>query len=231
MNHPEVISPHLDDATLSCWHAVEQPDSGVVNVFSEIPEKNEHTIWDRLAGESNSIKMMTDRLEEDRGALALADVVPTNLPYLDRQYRHPERDVFEIAESILEVTDNESTLYVPAGIGKLLPSHPDHVTVREAGKELLKQGKKVLFYADLPYALNPNRSPDWPSFLDTTRIAERLDLPLRKRVVKLSPKSMETKQRAIRLYQTQFKVLNLSSLGLLAKPSTYRREVIFEPVE
>ena len=52
-----VLSPHLDDAVLSCWHILgREDDVRVVNVFTGSPENGDGDYtWDRLTGSQDSV--------------------------------------------------------------------------------------------------------------------------------------------------------------------------------
>src|SRR5437588_12361838 len=84
-----ILSPHLDDAVLSCWHLLTEPhEVMVVNVLAGVPAAGAVTgWWDTSSGSTDSREAVMDRIEEDRGALALAGRVPLNLEFLDDQYR------------------------------------------------------------------------------------------------------------------------------------------------
>ncbi len=83
-----ILSPHFDDAVLSCWHLLASADEVlVVNVFAGEPPAGTLGWWDRLAGATDSAAAVRTRIEEDRQALALAGRTAVNLPFLDSQYR------------------------------------------------------------------------------------------------------------------------------------------------
>ena len=50
-----ILSPHLDDAVLSCWHVLEGPEQArVINVFTaDPPPGTPPPWWDRLTGASD----------------------------------------------------------------------------------------------------------------------------------------------------------------------------------
>src|SRR5437764_70469 len=71
---PDVIlSPHLDDAVLSCWHLLTQVgEVAVINVFAGVPtELGGPAWWDEYTGASDSAERVRERIEEDRTALAV----------------------------------------------------------------------------------------------------------------------------------------------------------------
>lgn len=145
-----ILSPHFDDAVLSCWHVL----SGVgevlvVNVFAGEPPAGTLGWWDRLAGASDSAAVVRLRSEEDREALAHAGVSAVNLPFLDGQYREDDQSPGEILEALESVLVAGARVYAPAGLGD---RHRDHTVVLTAALELQAAGAEVVLYADLPHA-------------------------------------------------------------------------------
>jgi len=65
-----ILSPHHDDAVLSCWHGLSGPGEVlVINVFAGIPGPHgDDRAWDRGAGVSDSAAAMIRRRAEDRAA-------------------------------------------------------------------------------------------------------------------------------------------------------------------
>src|SRR5215211_5568302 len=84
-----ILSPHLDDAVLSCWHLLAGPGVvAVVNVFAGVPPADAPVgWWDRLSRDGDGRSVVEARRVEDRAALALAGCEPVNLDFIDRQYR------------------------------------------------------------------------------------------------------------------------------------------------
>ncbi len=145
-----ILSPHFDDAVLSCWHVL--AGSGevlVVNVFAGEPAPGTLGWWDRSAGASDSVAVVRTRIEEDRRALALAGRAAVNLPFLDGQYRQEGEAPEEILRALRGVLPAGARLYAPAGLGDC---HPDHLAVRAAALALHGEGAEVRLYADLPHA-------------------------------------------------------------------------------
>ena len=66
-----VLSPHFDDAVLSCWHVLRAPGTvQVVNVFTGAPpEGSPPGWWDRLTGAPDPGERVRERAEEDRIAV------------------------------------------------------------------------------------------------------------------------------------------------------------------
>ena len=66
-----ILSPHLDDAVLSCWSLLDSDDDvAVVTVFTGAPEPGFVSTWDADAGVDSATRM-AQRIEENRKALGL----------------------------------------------------------------------------------------------------------------------------------------------------------------
>jgi LmbE family N-acetylglucosaminyl deacetylase len=145
-----ILSPHFDDAVLSCWHVLASArEVFVVNVFAGEPPAGTLGWWDRLAGATDSAAVVRVRVEEDRQALALAGATAVNLPFLDGQYRESDCSRGKILEELVPVLVAGARLYAPAALGNC---HPDHSAVRDAALALHARGAEVVLYADLPHA-------------------------------------------------------------------------------
>jgi hypothetical protein len=145
-----ILSPHFDDAVLSCWHVlVGAGDVLVVNVFAGEPAAGTLGWWDELTGASDSAAAVRTRIEEDRQALALVGRSAVNLPFLDSQYREFDQAPEEIVQALREVVATGSRIYAPASLGG---HHRDHTAVRGAALALHAEGAHVALYADLPHA-------------------------------------------------------------------------------
>jgi hypothetical protein len=145
-----ILSPHFDDAVLSCWHVLAGTGEVlVVNVFAGEPPAGALGWWDRLAGASDSAAAVRTRVEEDRQALALAGRAAVNLPFLDSQYRQLDQAPGEIVEALHAVVGAGARIYAPASLGD---HHRDHTAVRAAALALHAEGADLALYADLPHA-------------------------------------------------------------------------------
>lgn len=145
-----ILSPHFDDAVLSCWHVLASADEVlVVNVFAGEPPAGTLGWWDRLAGATDSATAVQMRIEEDRRALALGGCTAVNLPFLDSQYRQSDEAPGGIVEALRDVVLADARLYAPASLGD---HHPDHAAVRAAALALHAEGADLRLYADLPHA-------------------------------------------------------------------------------
>ena len=212
-----VLSPHLDDAVLSCWDVLTQPgEVMVINVFAGVPTgRREPAWWDRYTGAADSGERVRERIEEDRRALSLAGRVPVNLDLLDEQYRDG-RPPPSLTDRLREVIAPGALVYAPAAFA----DHADHRLVGAAALELRAQSCVVVLYADLPHA-NVHGWPEWvtetsdPASEDPVgafwdrRLAETGIPPheLGLKVHDLDAETYARKLAAVRMYTTQLSAL------------------------
>lgn len=159
-----ILSPHLDDAVLSCWHLLSGPgEVSVINVFAGSPPAGtEPTWWDRLSGSTDSVALMEERRAEDRAAFAIAGRTAIDLDFLDGQYEPTDQSVGSIVTRLRELIDPDAIVYAPAALG----DHQDHEQVRSAALALAAHGLTVRLYADHPHAVR-NGWPAWINGTDT----------------------------------------------------------------
>jgi len=160
-----VISPHLDDAALSCCLLMAaHPGSYLTTIFADGPASvRPLTPWDRAARYfTDGADVMGTRRGEDTKAAALIRATARHLPYWDRQYRNdrygytglPDRELPEaIAEDLLRQGQDLAAdgWVIPLGLG-----HPDHRLAADAA--LIAAGRwlpfqPVYLYEELPYAV------------------------------------------------------------------------------
>lgn len=173
------LSPHLDDAALSCGGLIHrQARAGthvlVVTVFAGPPEDGAlsalaaqlHARWGDLAD------VVAARRQEDEKAMRFLGAEPLYLQYPDAIYRlhrgsflYPsEESLFEsprapdldlasqIAESLHAIhLPRRPTIYAPLAVG----NHVDHQLVREAGLNLQRRSYPAILYEDYPYVEVP----------------------------------------------------------------------------
>lgn len=236
-----MLSPHPDDAVLSCWHLLAGPgDVLVVNVFTAAREDHEGggpPWWDRLTEAATSTARMRQRLAEDADALARVGRTAVNLGFLDGQHRRRRQAPTQIARRIAAVVHRETRLYAPAGLGGVA----DHECVRAAALELERQGYQVSLYADLPHAIQYG----WPASVTGAAPLARVDVdgfweatlerslpgpaaPLRREVHVLDDCAQAAKRAAVRAYRTQLPALEamngrLRERGVFRYEATWRR--------
>lgn len=172
------LSPHLDDAALSCGGSIARfVASGdavlVVNICSGSPPADAvfspfaqqiHNAWG-LPPET----VVRRRLHEDIEALETLGADSYQLDLLDAIYRRPadysdDATLFgpvapadPLAEMIraglepLVARFPGAIIYAPLGVG----NHVDHQATYQAAAALAQQGYTVACYEDLPYAIRP----------------------------------------------------------------------------
>ncbi len=211
------LSPHLDDAVLSCGGIIlSQRKAGIPveiwNWMCGIPAddlplselaRSVHAEW-----ELDSVKeVYATRLAEDRLAASRVDASLRYFDFLDCIYRraddgtvlypdeifvppHPADDhlVDEIAALIRENLQSDDVLVSPLGIG----NHPDHAIVRRAAEQT---GYPLRYYADIPYTIwHPEQA------------AEITDI-LSAEIVAVSEGELASWQEAVAAYGSQLTVL------------------------
>jgi LmbE family N-acetylglucosaminyl deacetylase len=227
-----IISPHLDDAVIDCWHLVANPDSILVNVFSGIPAQGTHAWWDRLCGEPDSHKMVQMRLKENAMAVSISgNANPQQfLGFLDNQYRRADNVplVSDLANLIDKSTPKTATIFAPLALSRIY-RHPDHVLGRLTALELYKRNYRVRFYPDQPYMSLPSK-PREPKIKRTQDLAKKvLGLSLVAQVVPLSEDQLMLKHEAMKAYRSQYTLLNVPTLGAMDRISKRPYELIFTP--
>lgn len=219
-----VLSPHLDDAALACWHQIEQPDTQVITLFAGIPATNKQYWWDRLCGLGNAQEAMAIRRAENQAALAGTGASITDLDYLDRQYTSEPRNLSRIADSVESVSDPGSAYLAPTGVGTWGRTHPDHTTARKVGQELQRRGRAVRFYVEIPRALPVYKLDGWLERLDTHAVETALGQSVSLETHKLSPAQQARKRAAVKAYRSQFRAVNALALGALSRRGAYTAE-------
>ena len=155
-----VVSPHLDDAVLSCGHLLATAHTGfVVTVFGGAPVHYPATgnDWDRRCGFGQGDDIVALRRAEDSLALALLGVSGTTLDFVDRTYRDTKKyDLDAIAREIRGVIDSFAPTTVVAPLAIL---HADHKASLAATLRLREasDGRDWAVYAEFPYLW---REPD-----------------------------------------------------------------------
>ena len=146
-----ILSPHLDDAVLSCWHVLTQPgDVVIVNVFAGVPASLDAPAWwDRYTGATDSSERVRERIEEDRKALALTGRTAVNLDLLDEQYREAE-------SSLPRRRTQLERLLAPGArdlrAGGVCGPHRPRARTRGRASSCERRASSSRLYADLPHA-------------------------------------------------------------------------------
>ncbi len=211
------LSPHLDDAILSCGGIIfQQRKEGILveiwNWMSGIPAddlplselaRSVHAEWEFATAK----EAFTARLQEDRLAALRVNANPRYFDLYDCIYRrspngealysdeifvppHPADAplVDEIAALITENLRDDDILVCPLTIG----NHPDHVIVRRAAEQT---GYPIRYYADIPYML-------WYP----EQLAERIE-GFKSEEYTISAGELKIWQEAVAAYSSQMPIL------------------------
>lgn len=228
-----ILSPHLDDAILSCWHLLAEPgDVRVINVFDGAPPAGTPPPWwDSVTGATDARERLLERRREDREALAGVGRSAEGLGLLDAQYRGGEPPAFSLARLLRPRLDPGATVLAPAAIG----GHEDHELVRAAAIELARTGLRLVLYADLPHAIRAG----WPGWVsgepDPLAVAGqwtadlgRAGLLVERLVPRVRPLDADARARklqSLECYGTQRRALDSMSFVPLEDPRALAYEV------
>ena len=156
-----VISPHLDDAVLSCGGLLLQnSDALVVTVFTADPPTQRVGPLDAWAAPElrrDEDAMAMERVGAKARLLNMVDAIDRLGPEGERLYPRiaalfgtvarpdaPIRD--QIVEAVVPLIEDRLVL-CPMAVG----AHVDHQLCAHAGRKLQSLGHQVLFYEDAPY--------------------------------------------------------------------------------
>jgi LmbE family N-acetylglucosaminyl deacetylase len=171
-----VVSPHLDDAALSCAALLARREPvDVLTVFAGEPHPPRQGPWDYDCGFASSAESVRIRRAEEESAFAGTPHRLAFMDLLEGQYvdwRHDQNEANAIAEAIRRWASANAagTVALPAGawrgagrlraglarrLGRSLgpERHPDHVFVRDVALGVLTERRGVvpLLYEELPY--------------------------------------------------------------------------------
>jgi len=154
---PLVVSPHLDDAVLSCGlFLAAHPGTVVLTALAGIPPGLPINGWDERCGFRPGDNSMAARREEDRAALGLLGAEARWLDFCQRSHLPPDNqvDVSALTDAVGAVIDEvePSAVAFPFGLG-----HPDHELTHRATVALMAGRPEVAWYCyeDLPYRILP----------------------------------------------------------------------------
>ena len=223
------LSPHLDDAVLSCGGAIHRLSASgeavqVVTLFAGDPApESDLSPFARLQQRhwGNPPRPMALRRAEDGAARVRLGAGGQHLDYLDAVYRTApdggwlydgEEKLwgeFQPADALAQdsgqgVADRLAALFAPPESHLFyaplaVGRHVDHQIVRLAAQRLLSQGYRVAFYEDYPY------SEDGAAVQAAVQMAGAE--PWRPELVALTAADLRAKVEAIGYYRSQMAVL------------------------
>ena len=224
-----VVSPHPDDAALSCVvRLLDTPGAQVLTVCAGIPPAGTRlSAWDRLTGATDAPERAAERRAEDAAAWA-----SLGLPY--RQLNHVDAVGIDIDWNVVSADIGRMALghdlvLLPAGVG----GHGHHVAVRDAG---IRAGLScpILLYGELPYAAfygwpRPDSSLDvegyWREAFTSLPVGIAVSPP---RLLTLDVEQRQRKLNLLRHYRSQWPAVTGGSLDLATQTDLFHHEVEFE---
>jgi LmbE family N-acetylglucosaminyl deacetylase len=201
-----VLSPHYDDAVLSCGHwLASNPGAIVATVCGGLADpKLPAGSWAQLAGFTSANQETVARRSEDVQALeVLRCVQGPALDFLDAQNRRRGETLedLELAIEELLVQVLPERCLIPLGV-----AHADHIATGSAARRVLRghPGVEAIVYADLPQrVLNPT------AFVASfARCLRREQLQLVEDVQWNPPESDQPKRVAFARYTSQVPLLD-----------------------
>ncbi|HTW07513.1 MAG TPA: PIG-L family deacetylase [Acidimicrobiales bacterium] len=236
-----IVSPHMDDAVLSCGELLAAaPASHVVTIFSGGPHRVRRLPqWDELSAHFKpGDDVMGLRREEDKAAMESLGAQAHHLDFWDVQYRvgprvfRPRRAHAALRSARLHLgaqfllpriedrlvalvrSTNVSTWLVPLGLW-----HMDHRLANQAGLRVARKvpEKNWLIYEELPYA---RELPDEVSAALKRLVGEGWGV----QVVDMGPGGgSERKRAAVHCYQSQLKPLGRRTELAIDGPERFYR--------
>jgi LmbE family N-acetylglucosaminyl deacetylase len=222
-----IVSPHFDDAVLSCsGKLMDDRQVDVVTVFTALPPEDlKCTSWDTLTGATNSRVRVFERRQEDYSALAHFGIVPKHLDFLDSQYQRRPYAVNDL-QVLISLISHYEEVWLPAGIGL----HPDHVLVRQVGLAAPSE-PKIILYADLPYAARYG----WPSWLTGTKTHKYLDVDRwyawqfqasgLKEVLSATVRNLDECEKTVKIQAMEEYATQMPALGQMRDPAVLEYEL------
>jgi len=121
-----IVSPHYDDAVLSCWRLLSTKESTVLTVCSEGPDDSMSTDWDLLCGFNHSVEAIAARELENAAALEGWALNHQKSGLKDFAYRDERRFSEQDAQSLQSQVDSwlkqqnakRVLVAIPVGAGK-----------------------------------------------------------------------------------------------------------------
>ncbi|CAB3786915.1 hypothetical protein LMG27177_02103 [Paraburkholderia fynbosensis] len=212
-----VVSPHLDDAVLSCGLLLAaHPAATVCTIFTSAPEGDMMTDWDRASGFTGAFEATRARRTEDVRALSVLRASPIHLPFCDAQYlSSPSHEalVAALRATFLEV--KPATALFPLGL-----FHSDHTMASDACLAALRSFKDLAAYAyeDVPYR-------NIPGILQE-RLATMLEQGIKVSPIDMADtgahaRHLQLKQAALGRYGSQLRAFGPEGRAALDSPERY----------
>ncbi|MFQ5612083.1 MAG: PIG-L deacetylase family protein [Anaerolineae bacterium] len=238
-----VLSPHFDDAALSCGGRIHHLTGRGQRVLVVTLFAGDH--GPRLSPFAQSLHeqwghpadVIAARRAEDDAALRILGADTARLDFPDCIYRgaaggrqgyytdeaalfgpvHPAESHLpdQLAAAIAALLPGETavTVYAPLSVG----NHVDHQMAHAAALRLKRPNLTVVFYEDYPYA-------DWPNALQAAREARGAQ-SWTARTMPFDRVDLAAKIEAVRTYQSQLGVLFGNEAAMVERVTAYARRL------
>lgn len=142
-----IISPHLDDAALSCALRLRRGEVGLVaTIFAGLPAVDApRSSWDVITRAESARARVAQRRLEDAAAWGSIGLPHLHCDHVEGHSKH--LDLQTLGRNIAVIAGGFDHVLLPAGIGR----HPDHQLVRDAAILALPSATRLTLYGELPY--------------------------------------------------------------------------------
>lgn len=205
MNPALIVSPHLDDAVLSCGQLLaDRANITVATVFAGTPpDPALSTEYDANCGFRNAGSAINLRRAEDEVAVGSLKGRVAHLNFLDGQYDDERPSTVDIASALLDLAARLQPEFVVMPIGLV---HPDHELTADACLAAFGGVPALYAYEDMPSrVLWPESVPPRFDWLRSHGFDFELGEPG-------GAGSIAKKQRAVRSYRSQLWALNIHAV-------------------
>jgi LmbE family N-acetylglucosaminyl deacetylase len=188
------ISPHFDDAVLSCGEWIDQESTAyVLTILGGVPRTEIVTDYDVRSGWKNSTDAMIGRMKENARACMLLATPNDEWEFCDSQYGvQPEPGVLEDMLQ-QQVFSTRETVVAPLGL-----AHRDHIKISDAVLVVAKAIPEVTLwlYEELPRRVHEPQEV-------VARLADLRDDGWRLEYEPRVRGNVERKEIALRCYRSQ----------------------------
>ncbi|MEM7132944.1 MAG: PIG-L family deacetylase [Chloroflexota bacterium] len=236
--HAIYLSPHLDDAVLSCGGQIHQrtqrgervliatvtagnPSAEMVSAYAQ----SLHNRWELLT------EAVEGRRQEDIRAAAILNADTLHWPIPDCIYRYHEpsgtpyytsdeeifgeihlgeRGVVQEIAQLIEQLPSHETLLAPLGVGH----HVDHLLTRTAAEITTTQ---LTYYEEYPYAQEVDGA--------TEQVVSRLPIQLTPRIISLHEMDVSARIESIAQYESQLSTFFTGRDDLACQVSSFVQKV------
>jgi LmbE family N-acetylglucosaminyl deacetylase len=231
------LSPHYDDASLSCGGAIHQQTQAgqpvlVITLCAAPPKPGEpfspfaeemHRAWgnpaDVIAARQAEEKAALEILGADYLWLSFTDCIYRGQPQEAKWYYNDDLELFgsihpddlalsqHMAQTLIEQLVGGLDTIIYAPLG--VGHHVDHQLAHLAAWQLRQQGWAIAFYEDYPYTDPASRfaARGWDHYALAATLAAQRAANLQPQVCFLSEENLQAKINSVRAYTSQLHAL------------------------